>query len=157
MRISDWSSDVCSSDLLVPAAGLEPARPCGLGILSPVCLPVPSSGPAAEGSKTGPLSLCPRAGRVARTRPAARGRAGFPYEGSFNGGEGAGGGQRRQDTLPRSEAHGPRDKPRGDSGVAGRGDRKESYSAPPCSAALFRRRVATRFRVSTISEKAMAK
>ena len=29
---------------LVPAAGLEPARPCGLGILSPVCLPIPSSG-----------------------------------------------------------------------------------------------------------------
>src|SRR3546814_14683108 len=51
----------------------------------------------------------------------------------------------------------PGDKPRGDSGVAGRGDRKESYSAPSCSAALLRRRVATRFRVSTISEKAMAK
>ena len=29
---------------MVPAAGLEPARPHGLGILSPVCLPVPSSG-----------------------------------------------------------------------------------------------------------------
>src|SRR3546814_9284215 len=24
MRISDWSSDVCSSDRLVPAAGIEP-------------------------------------------------------------------------------------------------------------------------------------
>ena len=30
---------------LVPAAGLEPARPCGLKILSLVRLPIPPSGP----------------------------------------------------------------------------------------------------------------
>src|SRR3546814_2349433 len=33
MRISDWSSDVCSSDLLPPRAdaGVRPARPAGAG------------------------------------------------------------------------------------------------------------------------------
>src|SRR3546814_11837037 len=31
MRISDWSSDVCSSDLAVLAAQLQPARPVPLG------------------------------------------------------------------------------------------------------------------------------
>ena len=30
--------------LLVPAAGLEPARLLGRGILSPLCLPIPPSG-----------------------------------------------------------------------------------------------------------------
>lgn len=30
---------------MVPAAGLEPARPCGQGILSPWRLPIPPSGP----------------------------------------------------------------------------------------------------------------
>src|SRR3546814_6402326 len=39
----------------------------------------------------------------------------------------------------------PGDKPRGDRGVAGRGERKESYVAPSCSAALLRRRVAAKF------------
>ena len=33
---------------MVPAAGLEPARPFGLGILSPVRLPVPPSGRRAD-------------------------------------------------------------------------------------------------------------
>src|SRR3546814_3985804 len=33
MRISDWSSDVCSSDLLEAAfQHCDPLRPCGLGI-----------------------------------------------------------------------------------------------------------------------------
>src|SRR3546814_11796301 len=31
MRISDWSSDVCSSDLALLAAQLQPARPVPLG------------------------------------------------------------------------------------------------------------------------------
>src|SRR5947209_8044465 len=31
--------------VLVPRAGLEPARPFGLGILSPLCLPVSPPGP----------------------------------------------------------------------------------------------------------------
>ena len=29
---------------MVPGAGLEPAQPCGRGILSPLCLPIPPSG-----------------------------------------------------------------------------------------------------------------
>ena len=33
---------------LVPAAGLEPARPCGLKILSLVRLPIPPSGPRCK-------------------------------------------------------------------------------------------------------------
>src|SRR3546814_1358958 len=31
MRISDWSSDVCSSDLRADIAGAQPARPLGVG------------------------------------------------------------------------------------------------------------------------------
>src|SRR3546814_20258267 len=70
MRISDWSSDVCSSDLhsailiektvenqplaghsrtlpersLVPRRGLEPPRPCDRQHLKLVRLPIPPSG-----------------------------------------------------------------------------------------------------------------
>src|SRR3546814_10924289 len=54
MRISDWSSDVCSSDLPTPAGpsrpaarllvsegGLEPPRPYGHWHLKPARLPIP--------------------------------------------------------------------------------------------------------------------
>ena len=34
--------------LLVPGAGLEPARPCGRGILSPLRLPISPPGPAQD-------------------------------------------------------------------------------------------------------------
>ena len=37
-------TELSSSDV-VPVAGIEPARPCGLGILSPVRLPVPPHRP----------------------------------------------------------------------------------------------------------------
>ena len=32
------------SDVMVPRAGLEPARSCLRGILSPLCLPIPPPG-----------------------------------------------------------------------------------------------------------------
>src|SRR3546814_10908496 len=115
MRISDWNSDVCSSDLF----------PCAPG---PGGLQGPARRPAA--APASPMKEASMAGR------------------ELAGGSGG----RIHCHALRPMA--PGDKPRGDSGVAGRGDRKESYSAPSCSAALLRRRVATRFRVSPISEKA---
>src|SRR3546814_12011000 len=42
MRISDWSSDVCSSDLLKQGKFLLPAGPC-----MPVALPAPLPAPTA--------------------------------------------------------------------------------------------------------------
>lgn len=33
---------------MVPGAGIEPARPCGQGILSPLRLPIPPSGQTRE-------------------------------------------------------------------------------------------------------------
>jgi hypothetical protein len=43
-----WRRRLQANDL-VRAAGLEPARPCGLRILSPVCLPIPSRPHGAVG------------------------------------------------------------------------------------------------------------
>jgi hypothetical protein len=46
---------------VVPGAGLEPALPCGKGILSPLCLPIPPSGLVDElALSRGPL-VCPQA------------------------------------------------------------------------------------------------
>ncbi len=40
---------------LVPATGVEPVHPCGYGILSPGCLPVPPRRPAANDYSTSQL------------------------------------------------------------------------------------------------------
>ncbi len=34
--------------LMVPGAGIEPARPLSRGILSPLCLPIPPPGPTRK-------------------------------------------------------------------------------------------------------------
>src|SRR3989344_1136066 len=41
-RCSAWLSYACTWRGVVPPVGFEPTRPCGHGILNPVCLPVPA-------------------------------------------------------------------------------------------------------------------
>ena len=51
---------------MVPAAGLEPARPCSRGILSPLCLPFHHAGPWVPGA--GIIAVLPGAERAAERR-----------------------------------------------------------------------------------------
>lgn len=41
---------------MVPAAGLEPARPCGLEILSLLCLPFHHAGKRRDGQHSAPFA-----------------------------------------------------------------------------------------------------
>src|SRR3546814_5486314 len=52
MRISDWSSDVCSSDLSSPAAVVS--GPCGPPVVSGPCGPPVVSGPCGPPVVSGP-------------------------------------------------------------------------------------------------------
>src|SRR3546814_15553563 len=118
MRISDWNSDVCSSDLF-------PCAPWPGGLQGPARRP--AAAPAS------PMKEASMAGR------------------ELAGGSGG----RIHCHVLRPMA--PGDKPRGDSGVAGRGDRKDRYSHPSCPAALLLPLVANRFTVNTIVVKALWK
>lgn len=61
---------------LVPAAGFEPARPLGLGILSPLCLPFHHAGTLAGSVKAWSLAWQARDWRPPeRKAPALRGGA----------------------------------------------------------------------------------
>ena len=62
--VSTW----CSLRM-VPGAGLEPARPRGRGILSPLCLPVSPSGPAAIIRALRGRKKKPRGARFVEWRP----------------------------------------------------------------------------------------
>ena len=69
---TDGSGGTSSRNVMVPEAGIEPARPCGRGILSPLRLPVPP--------------LRQRAGSIPRTRNSPpQGRFPIPNRFEFRG------------------------------------------------------------------------
>src|SRR3546814_19697750 len=74
MRISDWSSDVCSSDLRAflvsagfPKAGVTEEAATSLPVVRSGP-PVPSKGSTTRVATVMPLSVCPRDGRTASGR-----------------------------------------------------------------------------------------
>src|SRR3546814_15969940 len=84
MRISDWSSDVCSSDLRAflvsagfPKAGVTEEAATSLPVVRSGP-PVPSKGSTTRVATVMPLSVCPRDGRTASGRRLHNGGAPGP-------------------------------------------------------------------------------